>query len=313
MRIVFFGIYQIGVSALSKLLERDHSIIAVVTKPTDTSLQQPVIELALQHNLYVLRPESPRDPKFVTLIETLSPDLIVVAGYHKMIPPSILKIPQHGTINLHGSLLPKYRGPSTWKWAIINNEPVTGVTVHYMTSELDNGDILSSKVIPIQDSDTGGSLFSKISEVGAELLADTVDAIMSNSAQRYAQDEKSATYYSYLTEQHTQLNWHSGGQQIWRWVRASTPRPGAWSTINDQRLYITKVKVTNVPSTKLAGSVVNVGEEGLMVSTTTTDLLICEAGLTLDHITDAKLIAHKLGIGPNTRFSSPNADPLTDM
>jgi methionyl-tRNA formyltransferase len=130
MRILFFGVYSIGVRALSQLLESGADVVAVVTKPSTASDQQPVAAWAATRKIPVLEPFTPAAPEFLTDVREIRPDLIVVAGYHRIIPESVLSLPPLGAINLHGSLLPKYRGPCTWKWAIIKGEAFTGATVH---------------------------------------------------------------------------------------------------------------------------------------------------------------------------------------
>ena len=174
MRVVFFGIYDIGEAALAELLRRGTRPAAVVTKPAGGGQRQRVAVMAEAVGIPWLEPETPRDPAFVERLAALAPELITVAGYHKIIPKSVLDLPGHGTLNLHGSLLPRYRGPCTWKWAIMNGEESTGVTVHVITPELDNGDLLGQRAIPIRADHTGATLFAEISRVGAELLADTV-------------------------------------------------------------------------------------------------------------------------------------------
>lgn len=266
MQIVFFGIYEIGVSALSTILESKKKVVAVVTKPNTASEIQPVAQWAATRGLLVMQPYSPRDDGFVAQIRDLQPDLIVVAGYHKRIPKSVLDIPQRGTINLHGSLLPKYRGPSTWKWAIINGESHTGVTVHVMTPELDNGDILAQQRIDIAPEDTGGSLFAKICETGAGLLDRTLDAMGLGTIVLEPQDESQGTYYGNLTEENTHITWTNDGQRIRDLVRGLNPRPGAWTSFGEQRLRVWNVITSNTASLGPPGEIVGCSDEELLVA-----------------------------------------------
>lgn len=278
MRIVFFGIYEIGVHALTELCRRLGCVVAVVTKPDSPTEPQIVARAAAGWGLPVLQPESPRQPLFLQQLREYQPDLIVVAGYHKVIPSSILDIPPFGTINLHGSLLPKYRGPSTWKWAIIHEEPFTGVTVHFMTPELDAGDILAQRPIAIDEADTGGTLFRRICQAGAPLLCDTVKALEDGRITRQTQDESAATYFADLTDEKTRICWSDGAHRIRSLVRALNPRPGAWTGPQDHRLRIWAVEATDASRDVRPGQVAVCNTEVLRVATSTQDLLIREVG-----------------------------------
>ena len=276
MRIVFFGIYQIGVNALASLIQQGFDIIAVVTKPDTEIEQQAVATWAIRNDLPVLQPLSPKGPEFLAQIQSLQPDLIAVAGYHKIIPKAILDIPSWGTINLHDSLLPRYRGPNSWKWVIINGETRTGVTVHMMTPRLDNGDILAQRTIPISGEDTGGSLFEKVSIVGAELLVDTVEKIEAGIAEKTPQDESEASYYGYPTDRDTCINWEKDAKDIRNLIRGLNPRPGAWSLFKDHRLRIWSAAVSIECSSQRPGTVIELNKDYVKAATSTHDLLIDE-------------------------------------
>src|SRR5262245_23654959 len=143
MKVVFFGIYRLGVEALAELVKRGIDIAAVVTKAGTPTDPQPVAEAARQYQLPCLLVQSPRDSRFLEAITELAPELIVVAGYHRILPKALLDIPRRGAVNLHPSLLPQYRGPCPWKWTIVNGETITGATVHVVSEKVDAGDILA--------------------------------------------------------------------------------------------------------------------------------------------------------------------------
>lgn len=275
MRVLFFGIYDIGLQALRCLVRDGHEVVGVVTKPETPSDPQPVRRWA-DGRLPVLEPQSPREPAFVATVRELRPDLIVVAGYHRIIPEAVLSIPTWGAVNLHGSLLPEYRGPCTWKWAIINGEASTGVTVHVMTPELDNGDLLAQEEIPILPDETGGDLFARISRVGGELVSRVVAAIRSGEAVRTPQDESRATYFGYPTERESQIDWEAGAERVRNLVRGLAPRPGAWTAHGDRRFRVGAARVLDTASGAPAGTVLGFAADGLVVATSTSDVVLLD-------------------------------------
>ena len=276
MRIVFFGIYDIGVRSLTSLLSRKQNIVAVVTKPDSAVERQPVADCATAQGLTLFQPESPKQDDFVREITSLRPDLMIVAGYHKVIPGRVLSVPAWGTINLHGSLLPKYRGPCPWKHAIANGEETTGVTVHIMTTELDRGDVLAQRRIPIDEDDTGASLFAKISDVGARVLTEVVDQIQSGEVTKTPQVEESATYQGYPSEEETRIDWHAGAEKVRNLARGMYPSPRAWTVIKGLRIKVGKVFLTPQASNLDPGTIVQVHPDRLQVATSTSDVIISE-------------------------------------
>ena len=279
MRLLFFGIYDIGVRALAALCHRGKKIVAVVTKPDAAAERQPVAAWAAHRGFAVLQPSSPKTADFLAEIRRLRPDLIVVAGYHKVIPPAILELPARGVINVHGSLLPKYRGPCTWKWAIVNGESQTGVTIHAMTAELDRGDILAQRSISIAPDDTGGSLFQKICEAGGDLLGETIDAIERQQIVPRLQDESEATYYGNFTEEDARICWRSRAERIRDLIRGLNPRPTAWSTVERQRVNVGVLAVTDRLSTRPPGEVVECSPSCLHIATGSRDVALLDIGV----------------------------------
>ena len=283
MRVVFFGIYDLGRAALEALAAAGLEPATVVTKPRRGNERQPVAEWAIHNRLPLLEPETPKAPGFLRQIQQLAPDLLVVAGYHRIIPACVLDVPGKGAINLHGSLLPAYRGPCPWKQVILAGETRTGVTVHVMTPELDGGDILVQAEVPIEEEDTGGSLFRRICGRGGVLLAETVQQIAAGPVRRMQQDARLATYFGYPSEEQTRIPWHASAGQIHRLVRAMSPRPGAWTQVHGWRLRVWHVIRCDgeVPAAE-PGTILSVSGGGLKVATGTYPLIVDQAGVEVD-------------------------------
>lgn len=274
LRVVFFGIHQIGVEALNSLLDTDCLIEAVVTKPGTAEYPQQVEQVAVNHGLSVHAPMSPKDPSLQQTLEGLRPDLIVVGGYHRVLPKELLDIPPLGAINLHASLLPGYRGPVPWKWAIMHGLKETGISVHRMVPKLDSGAILATCKVDIAPDDTGGSLFARLSRVGGQLLAETVARIDEDMLEGVPQDELFASYYSYPDEQQARVDWSQDPEKIRNLIRALDPSPGAWSLCHGKKYRLFGASRTSSRSGAAPGQVVALQEKGVVVATSGGDLLI---------------------------------------
>ena len=305
MRVIFFGIYEFGLQSLKSLVAAGYKPVTLVTKPAVGLDMPPIVEFAEREGIPVLQPESPALPWFLEKVNALTPDLSVVAGYHKRIPGEVLNAPAHGTINLHGSLLPRYRGPSTWKQAIMNGETVTGVTVHVMTPKLDNGDILLQRPVLITEQDTGGSLFQKLCVVGAALLPLAVKGIESSSIVPIRQQEEFATYYGYVTDAEAAIDWKSTAQKAVSLTRALNPRPRAWASIRGVRYRIGSMKRTSSDSAEAPGRIVGVDAGQLRVATGTQDVLITDI---IAGTPSAQSVGHQvIGVGDQFDGVQPSA------
>jgi methionyl-tRNA formyltransferase len=236
-RIALFGIYDIGLRALEALTAEHLEVIAVVTKPEEPE-EQPIARLARSLGKPVLTPHSPADRSFQDRIRELQPDLIAVAGYHKILPPQLLALAAQGVLNLHGSLLPEYRGPCPWKWAIAEGRSRSGATVHLMTSEFDRGDILAQRELDILEDDTGQSLFLRISALGGSLLAETIRQLQAGTATRCRQDERLASYQGNPSEDALRIRWQEDASRIRNLIRGFSGRPGAWTHHQGDRMRI---------------------------------------------------------------------------
>lgn len=204
MRMIFMGTPDFAVPCLQAMIDTGHEICGVFTQPNKpkgrgyTLTPPPVKELAVQHGLSVYQPTTFRTKEAEELVASLRPEIIIVVAYGKLLPKSILDIPPKGCINVHGSLLPKYRGAAPIQWAVINGEKTTGVTTMYMDEGLDTGDILLMEETPIQPNETAGELFDRLSQLGAKVLKDTLQKIEDGSITRTPQPKESASYASML-------------------------------------------------------------------------------------------------------------------
>ncbi len=304
MRITFFGIYGHGLACLERVCAHGFHIVAVVTKPATETDRQPVGEWALSHGQPVLAPVSPREQPFIQKLAKLEPDLIVVAGYHLVIPKAILDIPRLGTINVHGSLLPQYRGPNPHKWVIMRGEAMTGVTVHLMSPRLDDGDILAQRTVLIQEDDTGGSLFDKLGATGAELLVETLSQLQTGTVKRVPQDEQAASYFGYPSELATQIRWERSAWEIDCLVRGLFPRPGAWTNFDSHKVRVWRVRESDQPSRAQPGTITAQAPEPLRVATATRDLILCDFSLDGQSPMASGELSQSLGLDCGRRFAT---------
>lgn len=255
MRIVFIGIFALGALSLRRLVDEGIEVCAVVTKPSGPGPGQPVADEAGSMGLPVYQPDSLRDQDLVDRIAACSPDLIVVAGYHLRVPPSLMAVPRLGCINTHLSMLPSYRGPVPHKWAIINGETSTGVTIHELTEQFDAGPIIAQRPSAILDGDTADSLFDRLSEQAADLLAATIRQMGSGHWRRVEQDESVASYHPNLTDADAKIDWASPIRSIDCLVRGLTPRPRAWFEDGGTRVRVHQVRALEGRSGRPPGTI----------------------------------------------------------
>ncbi len=240
MKIYLAGIYGLGARALEELLLRGFQVVGLLSKPDQGEGQRKLLDLAAREQLPVFQPESPSERGLLERIRALKPDVLVVAGYHRRIPAALLKLAPLGTINTHLSLLPRYRGPCPWKWAILHGEQTTGVTIHSMTAAFDQGAVLAQRSCPITEEDTGESLFHRLSDLGAVTLAETLRAVEAGAASLMEQDERGASYFGTPSELDAQIRWDRPARDIRNLVRGLHPRPGAWTLLGAERLWVVR-------------------------------------------------------------------------
>ena len=235
MRIVFMGTPQFSVPILESLIDI-HDVVLVVTQPDklvgrkQTVESSPVKKSALAHGLSVFQPIKIKDD-FQTVLDA-EPDIIITAAFGQFIPKEVLEFPRLGCINVHGSLLPKYRGGSPIQTSIIKGEKETGITIMYMASKMDAGNIIKQRSIPILDTDDNGSMFEKLSILGRDLLLETLPSIIDGSNPSIPQDESKVTYAFNIKHEEQFINWNSSSENIVNLVRGLSPAPTALTSIN---------------------------------------------------------------------------------
>ncbi|HSJ58792.1 MAG TPA: methionyl-tRNA formyltransferase [Anaerolineae bacterium] len=246
-RIVFMGTPEFAVPTLQALAAR-HEVAGVVTQPDRPAgrgrecTPPPVKEAAAALGIEVLQPRSLRPAEVVARLAAWRPDVIVVAAFGQILPPAVLDLPPHGCLNVHASLLPRYRGAAPISAAILAGDDVTGVTIMRMDEGLDTGPILSQAKQPIGPEDTTGTLSAALAQLGARLLAETLPAWLAGEIEPQPQDETSATYCQMLTKEDGQLDWSAPAVMLDRQVRAVDPWPGAYSTWQDRRLQVRRAR-----------------------------------------------------------------------
>ncbi len=272
MRIVFLGTPYFAVPSLERLVCENYNVVAVITQPDRKSgrgyrLSPPAVKIcAKQLGIPVLQFEKIRDTKNVNAVMDLNPDIIVTAAYGQILPPEILDIPKFGCINVHASLLPKYRGAAPVQWAIINGETSTGVTIMQMDEGLDTGDIISAKETVIGACETGGELYEKLANLGAQLLSETIEQIQNGTAKRKPQDEKQSSYYPSLSRGMSLIDWEKSAKDIVNLVRALNPIMGALASKSENSLKIWEARA--VEGSAQPGSIVHADcKTGLVVGT----------------------------------------------
>ena len=282
MRILFMGTPDIAVGCLQKIIDEKHDIIGVVTQP-DKPVGRgkkmgmpPVKELALKYDLPVYQPIKARDEEFVNILKDLNPDLIVVVAFGQILPKSILDIPKFGCVNVHVSLLPKYRGAAPINWVIINGEDKTGVTTMYMDEGLDTGDMILTSEFELNDEITAGELHDIMKVEGAKVLKETIDLIEKGEAPRIPQNHEEFTYAPMMNKTLGQIDFSKSAKEIHNLVRGVNPWPSAYTTYKGQTMKIWKTKVLSESSDKVPGTILKVDKEGIRVSTKDNVILISE-------------------------------------
>lgn len=256
MKIVFMGTPDFAVPSLQRLIDDGHEILAVYCQPDKPQGRHfvltppPVKVLAQQHGIPVYQPATFKDTDVQAQLESLAPELVVVAAYGKLLPQAVLDIPNKGCINVHGSLLPKYRGAAPIQWAVINNEPVAGVTIMQMAQGLDTGDMLLKKETPIGEDETAGELFVRIAELGAQALSEAVFTL--DALTPVPQDDALACWSPPLKKTDGEIDWSQDAKMIYARTRGVTPWPGAYTLFNGKRLKIHHAALDN--SNKATGT-----------------------------------------------------------
>jgi methionyl-tRNA formyltransferase len=248
-RIIFMGTPDFASPTLQKLIELGENLVAVVTRPDRPKgrgqhlMPPPVKELAVKHGIPILQPLKVREPDFVEIIRALKPDLIVVVAFGQILPKSLLDIPPHGCINVHASLLPRYRGAAPLNWCIINGETETGVTTMLMDAGLDTGPMLLTQSTPLDENEEISSLHDRMAEMGANLLAETLVSLKAGTVTPRQQNSADTCYAAMLRKEDGIINWRRDARVIHNQVRGMSVWPGAYTSINGQMLKIFRTSV----------------------------------------------------------------------
>ncbi len=274
MRIVFMGTPDFAVGSLQALCESGkHEILAVVTQPDrpkgrgNKLLQTPVKEYALAQGLTVYQPQKVKTPEFVELLHELQPELIVVAAFGQFLSKEILELPKYGCINVHASLLPKYRGAAPIQYAIIKGEKESGVTIMQMDIGMDTGAMLDKVVVPIAENTTMGELHDALREQGAALLLQVIDKIAAGTAVAEPQDDAQATYATLLDRSMEHIDWSKSAQEVHNLIRGFNPAPSTFTKLpNGKSLKIWGSKMTDKNSAAAAGTVIETGKHSFFVA-----------------------------------------------
>lgn len=254
MNIVFMGTPDFAVESLSKIYDSGHNVLAVVSQPDKTSgrgmkLTMPAVkEYAISKNIKVLQPEKVKgNEEFISELKKLNPDVIVVVAYGKLLPKEILEMPKYGCINVHGSLLPAYRGSAPIQWAIINGETTTGITTMYMNEGMDTGDMILKREIEISHEDTYGTLYDKLKKLGGKAIVETLEKIADGIIPREKQSDN-CSYAPMIEKSLGNIDWDKSAASIRNLIRGLNPMPGAYTKLDDSIMKIWKAEVLNLQS-----------------------------------------------------------------
>jgi methionyl-tRNA formyltransferase len=275
LRIIFMGTAELSGASLEKLAaDPRFQVVAVVTQPDkpkgrDLKLTpSPVKVLALKLGLPVLQPLKAREEKFIAELRALKPDLIVVVAYGQILPQTLLEVPPHGCINVHTSLLPKYRGAAPIQWAIADGNAETGVTLMQMDAGLDTGPILATRRTPILPTDDSQILHDRLAQLGAELLVETIPDYVAGKIQPQPQPAEGSTYAAKIRKEDGKIDWNQPAESIWHRLRAFTPWPGAFAFLPAEgKPQLLKIwKAEPVEKSGRAGEVLSAAKAGIVVA-----------------------------------------------
>ncbi|MFT4144879.1 MAG: methionyl-tRNA formyltransferase [Mobilitalea sp.] len=280
MRILFMGTPDFAATILDRLIKEEHEIIGVVTQPDKQKGRgkevsySAVKEVALSHNLPVYQPVKVREPEFLEKLKEMDPEVIIVAAFGQILPKALLDIPPFGCINVHASLLPKYRGAAPIQYSILEGEKETGITIMYMDVGIDTGDMIIQEKLTIDQEETGGSLFNKMADLGAELMARALKSIKDGSAVRTPQNNEEATYVKIIDKQMGRIDFTQSAVKIERMIRGLNPWPSAFTMLEGKTLKIWLAKVESFEDNKELkaetlepGEIIEIRKDAIVVKT----------------------------------------------
>ena len=279
LRTVFMGTPDFALQTLQGLIDAGCNLVGVYTQPDRPKgrgkqlAAPPIKELAQKYDIPVYQPLKLRQPEAVAELEALAPDLIVVVAYGQILPKSVLEIPCHGCINVHASLLPKYRGAAPINKAIIDGETETGITTMYMDVGLDTGDMLVKRSLSIDPQETAGELHDRLASLGRETMEETLQQLCAGTLQREVQDNDQSTYASMMKKEDGRIDWTRSAKDIHNHVRGLDPWPGAYTSLNGELLKLAKTSPETTDVGK-PGSVVSADKDGVLIACGSGTLLI---------------------------------------
>lgn len=273
MRVIFMGTPDFAVGTLEAIVNRGHEVVAVFTQPdkrkgrTSELQMSPVKEAAIKYNIPVYQPQKVREPEFVKLITELNPEVIVVVAFGQILPKELLELPPYGCVNVHASLLPKYRGAAPIQWAVIDGEEETGVTTMKMDVGIDTGDMLMVRKYTLEPKETGGSLFDRLEKLGAELLVETLDGLMAGTITPVPQTGE-ATHAAKLDKTTGLIDFNKSAVEIERLIRGLNPWPSAYTRLNGKTLKIWDAEVVDCDcSEHKPGTIFKTDRQAIYIST----------------------------------------------
>lgn len=273
MRALFMGTPDFAATILQKVLQSEHEVIGVVTQPDKQKGRghelncSPVKELALKHGLPVYQPAKVREEEVLMTLEALKPEIILVAAFGQILPKRLLDFPPFGCINVHASLLPKYRGAAPIQYSIIDGETQTGITIMHMDVGIDTGDIILQKSILIHKDETGGSLFDRLSILGGELLLEAMGQLENGTASRIVQDNEQATYVKVINKEMGSIDFTMEAIKLERLIRGLNPWPSAYTLLEHKTLKLWKAEVVSGSYQAAPGEIVEVNKDSFLVMT----------------------------------------------
>jgi len=273
MKIIFMGTPDFSVGTLEALVEAGHEVVLAVTQPDKPKGRggkmqfTPVKETAMKYDIPVFQPKKVREPECIEELRKYNADVMVVVAFGQILPKEILEMTPYGCINVHASLLPKYRGAAPIQWAVIDGEEVSGVTTMQMNEGLDTGDMIMKTEIVLDKKETGGSLFDKLSEAGAKLCVETLKALENKTATWEPQGETTTSYARMLDKELGNIKWEKTAVQIERLIRGLNPWPSAYTDWNGKVMKIWEADVVEKNAEAVPGTIVKVEKDGFYVQT----------------------------------------------
>lgn len=279
------GTPDFAVGTLEEIIKAGHEVALVVTQPDKPkgrgkAMQfTPVKECALKHGIEVFQPVKVRESANVEYLRKFNADIMIVVAFGQILPKSILDMPKYGCVNVHASLLPKYRGAAPIQWAVINGEEVTGVTTMLMDDGIDTGDMIAKRQVRLDENETGGSLFDKLADVGAKLCVETMDMLLNGTAEFTPQDNEASTHTAMIHKELGEIDWNKSAVEIERLIRGLNPWPSAYTHLNGKTFKIWQAKVLDENSDKEPGNISKINKNDFCVQTGDGQLILKEVQL----------------------------------